>query len=733
MSQDDQRNARWRLAAIIATFCVLGAVYSFSVPLFEAPDEIWHFSFVRVLATQRSMPLQPTEGKDMWLREAAQPPLYYLVAAPLVAPLDTSDFPGFARFNLAHPAVTAGSQSKAPNVFIHTDHEAFPYHGAVLAVHIVRLLSVLWGAGTVAGAFLVARQVVPGRPGVALAAAAMTAFNPHFVFISSVVNNDVAAACLCTVALWLTIRLAEEEATRGLELALGLVLGLALLSKLSALALLFLVALALGLKWVRDRDSRGLVVRGSIVFGVAAVIAAWWYARNWMLYGDPLAWDVWLADIGVRGISLPELLTQLGHVATSFWSPYDGLFPTPVFWGLGLLAVLAVAGWVRLIAVRRARAGVSTPGLLLASAWFVVLFASLVRYMTTTPSAEGRLLFPGIGALSLLLTLGLDAAVPRRWSAVTLGVVTASLFTLAVASPFYAIAPRFARPLVSPMEAAALGIPLDNAAFGQVRLLAAEVEPREVEKGSTVNVTLFWQVEDTPPADLRAVVRLWTVGGRLVGQRDSRPAGEIYPPDLWRAGDVVRDEYQLRVQEGAPAQCRVSVSVLAGNIPLGEVSTPAVLRLAAAPISIEQIPHPLSYTLGGKVQLVGFDMAPRPEIPGEALEVTFYWRGLGELDADYTAFVHLLDQHGDLCGQADGPPLNGHYPTSYWAPGEVLADKRSVHLQGCASGGTHLLVGLYRPSDGTRLPPYTAAGERVPDDAIVIDLGTTAPAPGALE
>jgi hypothetical protein len=283
------------------------------------------------------------------------------------------------------------------------------------------------------------------------------------------------------------------------------------------------------------------------------------------------------------------------------------------------------------------------------------------------------------------------------------------------------------------MEAAALGIPLDNAAFGQVRLLSAEVEPREVEKGSTVNVTLFWQVEDTPPADLRAVVRLWTVGGRLVGQRDSRPAGEVYPPDLWRAGDVVRDEYQFRMQEGAPAQCRVSVSVLSGNVPLGEVSTPAVLKLATAPISAGQIPNPLSYTLAGKVELVGFAVAPSPEIPGEALEVTFYWRGLGELDADYTAFVHLLDQHGDLCGQADGPPLNGHYPTSYWSPGEVLGDHHRVRLQDCTSGGTHLLVGLYRPLDGERLPVHTAAGERVPDDAIVIDLGTTAPPPEALE
>ena len=118
-----QERARWGLVAVVATFCVLGAIYSVTIPLFEAPDEIWHFSLVRVLATQRSLPVQPTDGKNIWLREAGQPPLYYLVTAPAIALLDTSDFPDFVRFNVAHPAVTSGSVSTSPNIFIHTPYE----------------------------------------------------------------------------------------------------------------------------------------------------------------------------------------------------------------------------------------------------------------------------------------------------------------------------------------------------------------------------------------------------------------------------------------------------------------------------------------------------------------------------------------------------------------------------------------------------------------------------------
>jgi hypothetical protein len=565
-----------------------------------------------------------------------------------------------------------------------------------------------------------------------LVAAAITAFNPHFVFISSVVNNDVCAACVCTFGLWLAIRLGGERGFRrigtirdsnGLRdfIALGFVLGLALLTKMSALAMVALVALALGLVWWRDRDVRASLVRGVVVFGLAGLVGAWWYVRNWVLYGDPLAWDVWLMDIPVARIGLVELVRQFGHVATSYWSPYDGLFPAPVFWALGLLAVLAVAGWIKLILRRDWRAKMDVEGLLLAGAWFLMLFASLIRYMLTTPSDEGRLLFPGIAAFSLLVALGLDTLAPRRWTNVTMGLVGAGLLALGVASPFCAIAPRYASPLIASVEDISEEILFDDAAFGAVRLLGAKVEPDTAQPGETVSVTLYWEARTKPPTDLRAVVQLWTFGGRLVGQRDTTPAGEVYPPDLWRAGDVVRDVYRMRMNEDRPAMCHATVRVMVGDELLGEVSPPAVLKLAGAPVSVEKIAYPLAYILGERIELIGYSVPTSPPSPGEPLAVTLYWRTLAEMDEDYTVFVHLLDKTGTLHADGDGPPLDNDYPTSYWSPGEVLADTHVIPLQDGLPTSAHLLVGLYRLADGTRLPVYTIQGERVPDDAIMLD------------
>ena len=86
---------------------------------------------------------------------------------------------------------------------------------------------------------------MPGYPWLALSGAALLAFLPTYMFISSVINNDIAAACLCTWGLYLCIRLVRHPARLRTSLFLGIVLGLALLSKMSALALPALAALAL--------------------------------------------------------------------------------------------------------------------------------------------------------------------------------------------------------------------------------------------------------------------------------------------------------------------------------------------------------------------------------------------------------------------------------------------------------------------------------------------------------
>ena len=64
-------------------FLLLGALYSVTTPVFETPDEVWHFAHVRYVAQRMALPVQGAQGEELAHQEASQPPLYYVLAAPL--------------------------------------------------------------------------------------------------------------------------------------------------------------------------------------------------------------------------------------------------------------------------------------------------------------------------------------------------------------------------------------------------------------------------------------------------------------------------------------------------------------------------------------------------------------------------------------------------------------------------------------------------------------------------
>jgi hypothetical protein len=197
----DRPRRPWRqlallaLPALLALFAALAVIYSAVTPIFEGPDEIWHFAFASYLADGGGLPVLSAQHPNLLLRNAAHPPLYFLPVAALIAPIDRSDFPSQFHFNLASPSIIPGSQSDRPNLLIHGRNEDFPYRQSVLAVHLGRLWSILLGVITLAGVWVVARQLTPGDSGwLALATTAIAAFIPQFVYGSAIINNDALAA-----------------------------------------------------------------------------------------------------------------------------------------------------------------------------------------------------------------------------------------------------------------------------------------------------------------------------------------------------------------------------------------------------------------------------------------------------------------------------------------------------------------------------------------------------------
>jgi hypothetical protein len=81
---------------------------------------------------------------------------------------------------------------------------------------------------------------------------------------------------------------------------------------------------------------------------------------------------------------------------------------------------------------------------------------------------------------------------------------------------------------------------------------------------------------------------------------------------------------------------------------------------------------------------------------GGSVGVLLEWRGLEEVERDYTIFVHLLNSEGTLVAQHDGMPVSNQRPTSGWQAGERVIDQHEIRLPpDLPSGQYSLRVGWY--------------------------------------
>jgi hypothetical protein len=208
---------------ILLMFLGLGGAYSVVNPLFESPDEVWHYEYVRWLVEGNGLPRPEQVGTAAWHQEGSQPPLYYLAAALITAPIPTDNAAAVIRYN-PHAAVGLPDAFGNKNIMLHGAADAWPWRGVTLAAHIARFFSLLLGALTVLSAYGITRAISPGRTATATLASAFVAFNPQFLFISAAVNNDNLVIAACAAGVWLSVHLlgkygragqAAPSATRG--------------------------------------------------------------------------------------------------------------------------------------------------------------------------------------------------------------------------------------------------------------------------------------------------------------------------------------------------------------------------------------------------------------------------------------------------------------------------------------------------------------------------------------
>lgn len=739
MTQRHHEVGALHLPLLLAVFFVLALLYGVVNPILEAPDEVQHYYYVRHISQTGRLAVQDPDQVALYRQEGSQPPLYYLFGALLTFWIDQNDAEEVIREN---PHVNLGVPQAFgnKNAVVHRADEGFPYRGVPLAVHLLRGLSALFGVLTVWGTHGLGRIICPDRPGIALLAAGFNALLPQFLFMSAAVNNDVAVAATACWAAALLARSVRDGFAPGRSVALGALMGLAALSKLSGLVMIPLAVLGLVYRgWRRDQGRAELFRNGLIMGAVAAIIGGWWYARNWTLYSDPLGLHTMLEVVGRReAFSFSDLLFELEGLRLSFWGLFGWFNVLMDRWAYLFYDVLALLGLVGLgiLFWRQVRTGSKDSrcvallvGLIL---WVGLAFGALLHWTRSTTGSQGRLLFVALPALCVLWAVGLAHLVPRRFSRLAgVGILLVWLM-LAALTPFAYIGPAYARPSRVDPDALPPGVErLDVVFADKLRLIGYEMPQRRVRRGTPLPLTLYWQSLAAMDRDYTVFVHLFGRDGEAVGQEDTYPGAGNYPTSQWRPGEVIADRYQVLVlpEARAPALGLVDVGVYdletQERLQAYDAAMKPVERVVLAPFKIAtwaphryEIDHRLHYELGSEISLIGYRISDPLLRPGDTLVVALYWEARTVPVDDYTVFVHLTDERGEMVAQHDGPPVNGDYPTSFWDSGEVVKDEHRLDLPAVLSGGTyHVRVGMYRAGDGKRLS-VKETGERDAGDYV---------------
>lgn len=267
------RKPRLWLTLILVIYAGLAINLARSTPPWQAPDEPAHYNYIADIATTFQLPVlrmgDYNQSLMAWLHttkfrvaalveqvryESYQPPLYYLLATPV-------------------------------------------YWLGVGDLFALRLLNILIGVGIILLIYRSLELVFPGKALITVSATAFVAFLPMHLAVTATVNNDslaellVLASLLCLLQWMRPYFYPDEPAPLATEhrqlFILGLVLGLGLLTKIYAYALLpFSLLVILVVRWRRAGVNPLKAMRGMLWVALPALLCGLpLWVRNWRLYG----------------------------------------------------------------------------------------------------------------------------------------------------------------------------------------------------------------------------------------------------------------------------------------------------------------------------------------------------------------------------------------------------------------------------------------------------------------
>jgi hypothetical protein len=508
---------RW-LAAIWLGFVVRLVFYATAFPIWEGFDEWAHFAVIRQVAS----------GRVLVPRDALVP--LDIAASMQLAPMPPtlSNLPGAAvsheKFWALPPEERAAREAQfraIPREFENELSRIGAYEALQPPVYYWLMAPLLWllrnctlatqvfalrWAAVALVSLLVPLLFLLGRAvfrddRLALGCAAVAALMPELAVTSARVSNEALAIPLYTAATWLAVR-------RRNWLALGIVLGVGLITKAYFLAALAGVAAAF---WAPR------------AFAVAIAMSGWWYVRNLWTTGtvSGLSEAVTLRKTPVSSFlqtvdSLPwfRALDSIlfSHLYFGGWSSL-----TVRSWMYHLLFLGMLVAALALIPLRK-KPEIRSLAYIYLAFWVAQLYNTTLIYATKgVPTSMGWYLYAVIGAEVMLGVAGLRGVL-GKW-----GVGTAAfLFGLLDLYSLNAVAlPYYTGLLGRKANGALAAVRLGDVHFGQVFERLTAFKPAYITTGVMAVLWVLYVIATL--ALIGGAIRLGVSAGKTSANAQTEP------------------------------------------------------------------------------------------------------------------------------------------------------------------------------------------------------------------
>jgi 4-amino-4-deoxy-L-arabinose transferase-like glycosyltransferase len=214
----------------------------------------------------------------------------------------------------------------------------------MLAKYSLKLIPFLSSAGQIWLAYLASKIIFPTNSTRQMLSIISAAIIPMNIYMAHYISNEPLMAFLIGLSFIISITVLQQRATIGKYILLGIIAGLALLTKISALPFIMVIAFTLIYALISERQytpKKIMVLFGSFCIMIL-LISSWFYIRNKLLFGiffignwDPKIGFYWWQDPGYHTY---KYYLDFGKVFSmpyysGFFSLSDSLYST--FWGDG--------------------------------------------------------------------------------------------------------------------------------------------------------------------------------------------------------------------------------------------------------------------------------------------------------------------------------------------------------------------------------------------------------------